>query len=120
MDLSTQPLFQSSAAKGLLFALSCQIKIVPLLFLPALILFWWSQNRTRGFLITGASTTLVLWSEPLLNFPILFAKNVLAYGSYWGIWGITYLFRATGMSEFSRLSFFELEHAQNIIIMVLS
>ena len=104
---------------GLFFALSCQIKIVPLLVLPALALFWFSQNRSRSFLISGAITTCLLWSEPLLHFPMLFAKNVLAYGSYWGIWGITYLFRLTGLHDFSRLSFFDLEPAQNIIITVL-
>ena len=114
MCLRAQPLLA-----GLFFALSCQIKIVPLLFLPAFLFFWWSQNRSRLFLITGATTTVVLWSEPLFSFPLLFAKNVLAYGSYWGIWGITYLFRATGMPEFSRLSFFGLEPAQNIIMFVL-
>jgi len=108
-----------SALAGLFFALGCQIKIVPLLLLPAFVFYWWSQKRVRGFLIAGAITTLVLWSEPLLNFPILFAKNVLAYGSYWGIWGITYLFRATGLPEFSRLSFFDLEPAQTIIMTVL-
>jgi uncharacterized membrane protein len=104
------------AVAGLFFALSCQIKIVPLLLLPALVLFWWTQNRGRPFLISGAIATLVLWSQPLLQFPVLFAKNVLAYGSYWGIWGFTYLFRATGLPQFSRLSFFDLELAQNIIV----
>ena len=108
-----------SALAGLFFALGCQIKIVPLLLLPAFVFYWWPQKRSRGFLIAGAITTLVLWSEPLLNFPLLFAKNVLAYGSYWGIWGITYLFRATGLPEFSRLSFFDLEPAQTIIMTVL-
>jgi Gpi18-like mannosyltransferase len=107
------------ALAGLFFALGCQIKIVPLLLLPAFAFYWWSQNRSRPFLITGAITTLALWSEPLLNFPVLFAKNVLAYGSYWGIWGITYLFRATGLPEFSRLSFFDLAPAQNIILTIL-
>ena len=114
MCLCNQPIFA-----GLFFALSCQIKIVPLLLLPAFVFYWFSQKRIRGFLITGALTTLVLWSEPLLKFPVLFAKNVLAYGSYWGIWGITYLFRATGLPEFSRLSFFDLEPAQNIIMTIL-
>jgi Gpi18-like mannosyltransferase len=104
---------------GLFFALSCQIKIVPLVLLPAFVLYWWSQSRSRPFLVTGAITTLVLWAEPLFNFPVLFVKNVLAYGSYWGIWGITYLFRATGAQQFSRLSFFDLEPAQNIIVTVL-
>jgi hypothetical protein len=104
---------------GLFFALSCQIKIVPLLFLPAFALFWFSQNQSRGFLISGVITTCLLWSQPLLHFPMLFAKNVLAYGSYWGIWGITYFFRLTGLHDFGRLSFFDLEPAQNIIITVL-
>src|SRR6266404_6980115 len=104
---------------GLFFALSCQIKIVPLLFLPAFVFFWLSQKKGRDFLIPTAVTTCVLWLEPLLHFPILFTKNVLAYGSYWGIWGITYLFRLTGLTEFSRLSFFDLEPAQNIVISLL-
>src|SRR5207248_3799145 len=65
-----------SALAGLFFALSCQIKIVPLLLLPAFVFYWWSQNRSRPFLITGALTTTGLWSEPLLKFPLLFARNV--------------------------------------------
>src|SRR5437879_86394 len=87
---------------GLFFALSCQIKIVPLLFLPAFVFFWLSQNRSRGFLISGAVTTCLLWLELLINFPGLFVKDVLAYGSYWGIWVITYLFSLTGLFDFSR------------------
>jgi hypothetical protein len=112
--LRNQPLLA-----GLFFALGCQIKIVPLLLLPAFVFYWWSQNRSRPFLLTGAITTLTLWSEPLLHFPALFAKNVLAYGSYWGLWGITYLVRLTGSSQFSRLSFFDLEPAQVFIMTVL-
>src|SRR5947199_514266 len=82
-----------SALAGLFFALSCQIKIVPLLLLPAFVFYWWSQNRSRPFLLSGAISTCLLWLEPLINFPGLFAKNVLAYGSYCGIWGITCLCR---------------------------
>ena len=104
---------------GLFFALSCQIKIVPLLLLPAFLFFWWSQHKSRGFVISGVVATCLLWLEPLLNFPVLFAKNVLAYGSYWGTWGITYLLRLTGLHDFSRLSFFDLEPAQNIIVTVM-
>jgi uncharacterized membrane protein len=107
------------ALAGLFFSLSCQIKIAPLLFLPVFVFFWLSQKKSRDFLISGAVTTCLLWLEPLMNFPVLFAKNVLAYGSYWGLWGITYLFRLTGLPDFSRLSFFDLEPVQNIIITVL-
>jgi len=104
---------------GLFFALSCQIKIVPLLFVPAFIFFWQSQGKSRNFLVPLAITTCLLWLEPLLNFPTLFAKNVLAYGSYWGIWGITYCFRLTGFHQFSRISFFDLEPAQNLVVSLL-
>ena len=104
---------------GLFFALSCQVKIAPLLLLPAFVLFWWSQNRGRNFLVAGAVTTCVMWAQPLFTFPIVFAKNVLAYGSYWGMWGITYLIRATGVQEFSRVSFFDLSPVQTFIMTAL-
>ena len=110
---------KQAALAGLFFALSFQIKIVPIFLLPAFVFFWSSQDRSRPFLITGALTTFVLWSEPLLKFPILFTKNVLFYGSYWGVWGFPYLFRITGLPQFSRLSFFDLEPAQNAIVTVL-
>src|ERR1051326_7899956 len=64
-----------SALAGLFFALSCQIKIVPLLLLPAFVFFWLSQGKIREFLIPAAITTAIAWLEPLLNFPVLFAKN---------------------------------------------
>jgi uncharacterized membrane protein len=104
---------------GLFFALSCQIKIVPLLLLPAFVFFWLSQGKIREFLIPAAIMTVIAWLEPLLNFPVLFAKNVLAYGSYWGMWGITYCLRLTGLPEFSRVSFFELELGQTLVVTVL-
>jgi hypothetical protein len=112
-------LCRQSALAGLFFALSCQIKIAPLLLLPAFVLFWWSQGRSRPFLFAGAIATCAGWAQPLFTFPVLFAKNVLAYGSYWGIWGITYLFRATGLPQFSRLSFFDLESGQIVIMTLL-
>src|SRR5262249_42180144 len=112
-------LLNRPALAGLFFALSCQIKIVPLLFLPAFIFFWLSQKRSRPFLIIGAVTGCLLWAEPVVHFPVLFAKNVLAYGSYWGIWGVTYLFRSTGLPEFSRLSFFDFGLGQIVIVTLL-
>ena len=104
---------------GLFLALSCQIKIVPLLFLPAFAFYWLSRQRIRPFCFSFIPIMAVLWSEPLLNFPALFAKNVLSYGSYWGIWGATYLLRLTGWQDFSRISFFDLTSAQAIVIAIL-
>ena len=104
---------------GILFALSCQIKIAPLLFLPAMIFFWSSQRRLRPFGVPFGLVMAVLWSEPLCTFPLLFAKNVLCYGSYWGIWGITYCLRLTGLPHFDKVSFLELEPAQTLVVSIL-
>ncbi len=91
---------------GLFFALSAQVKIIPLLFLPILFCFWMQRRVLLRFVIPFALVCAILWSEPLLKFPLVFAKNVLAYGSTWGIWGLSYLLRLTGRPEFSRVSFF--------------
>lgn len=114
MCLRNQPV-----AAGFFFALSCQIKIVPLLLLPGFVMFWWSQHRSRPFIVAGAVTTAVFWAEPLLGFPVLFAKNVFGYGGYWGLWGVTYLIRLTGLRQFSRVSCFDLEPDQVVIMSVL-
>ena len=114
MCLREQPL-----SAGLFFALSCQIKIVPLLLLPAFAFYWLSQRKLLKFCMAGGLTTCVLWAEPLLNFPTLFAKNVLAYGSYWGTWGITYLLRLTDLDQFSRVSFIDLQPAQIFVMTIL-
>lgn len=97
------------------FALSCQIKIVPLLFLPLVLVFWWERHRIASFIWSFAGVSLLLWWEPLLKFPISFARNVLTYGSWWGIWGITYWLRLTGLPEFSRVSFVGLSWQQTVV-----
>jgi uncharacterized membrane protein len=104
---------------GLFFALSCQIKIIPLLFLPVLFFFWLHRRNIGPFLVPFVFASIVLWSEPLLNFPTLFIKNVLAYGSFWGIWGITYWLRMTGTPAFSWVWFVDFSDAQTAVVTVL-
>lgn len=104
---------------AVLLALSCQIKVIPLLLFPVFFFFWFSRTRTLRFIIPFALTMLLCWAEPLVRFPSLFAKNVLAYASYWGIWGITYLLRITGLPEFSRVSFVGLSTPQELVMAVL-
>jgi len=100
---------------GIFFALSCQIKIVPLLCLPLFLCFWWQRHSLASFLLPLILTTLICWSEPLLHYPLAFFRNVFGYGSFWGLWGVTYWLRQTGWSEFGRASFFGLSPAQNLV-----
>jgi hypothetical protein len=104
---------------GLFLALSCQVKIIPLLLLPIFFFFWMERRRSLGFACSFLVNSLLFCAEPLLRSPAMFAKNVLAYGSFWGIWGVTYCLRMTGLQEFSKVSFFNLSGTQNVIILAL-
>jgi len=68
------------------------------------------------FVVPIAVASAALWSEPLLEFPLIFAKNVISYGSTWGIWGLSYLLRLSGRPEFSRVSFFGLGPWQTFVV----
>jgi hypothetical protein len=57
--------------------------------------------------------------EPLLASPVSFARNVLGYGSFWGIWGLTYCLRMTGLHDFSKVSFLDLSPIQQLIMTML-
>lgn len=103
------------ALSGVALALSCGIKIVPLLLLPVFFWFWYSRQNTMRFLLSCIITGIAISVQPLLSFPILFAKNVLAYGSYWGLWGISYWLRLTGWSQFSVIGYRNLPLAENIV-----
>ena len=102
-------------ASGIFFALSCQIKIIPLLFFPIFFLFWYAHRGHARFFLSTTTASLLLWSGPLLNFPVTFIKNVLSYGSFWGLWGITYWLRLTGWSQFGRVTFHDFLPAQNLV-----
>jgi uncharacterized membrane protein len=105
---------------GLFLALSCQIKIIPLLLLPIFFFFWLSRRRAVSFSLSFVLASLVLWAEPLLKFPTLFARNVLLYGSYWGIWGITYWLRLTNLAMFRMETFFyDISPMESFVVTVL-
>jgi Gpi18-like mannosyltransferase len=104
---------------GLFLALSCQIKIIPLLLFPIFFFFWSSRHRLIPFLLPFVSTSALLWFEPLTRFPLLFFRNVLSYGSFWGIWGITYWLRLTNLPQFSAVSFLHFPLLQSFVITAL-
>jgi uncharacterized membrane protein len=86
---------------GIFLALSCQIKVIPLLLLPIIFFFWWARGAALRFTIPFALLCVTAWAEPLLKFPTLFLTNVLSYGSFWGVWGITYWLRLTQWEPFN-------------------
>lgn len=104
---------------GIFFALSCQIKIIPLLLLPILFFFWLSRRAALQFIIPFTLLSVAMWIQPLIMFPALFARNVLAYGSQWGTWGITYWLRLTRWPQFNVIGFSNLPPAAVIVASLL-
>jgi uncharacterized membrane protein len=104
---------------GLFLALGCQVKIIPLLLLPIFFFLWMERGRWRFFASSFFVSSLLFCAEPLLRSPGMFAKNVLSYGSFWGIWGLTYCLRMTGLHEFNKVSFLNLSATQNAIMTIL-
>jgi hypothetical protein len=76
---------------GIAFGMSLNIKIVPVIFVVAIVLHLPDLRRRLGFLIaTGA--TFLLGSLPfLLQDPVFIVKQVFGYGSFSGFWGVSRL-----------------------------
>jgi hypothetical protein len=104
---------------GIFFALSCQIKVIPLLFLPALFFFWWRRGGALQFTMLFLLVMIALWLQPLLQCSALFFTHVFGYGSYWGTWGITYLLRLTGWPQFNGSGGFHLPPAAAAVALAL-
>ena len=112
-------LCDQAALCGILLAMSCQIKIVPLLFFPILFFFWLHRKTALRFTVSFSLLMLAIWFYPLCAFPTLFLRNVVAYGSYWGAWGITYWLKLTRFSQFDFTGFSNLPLAAAIASSVL-
>lgn len=104
---------------GILLGLSCQIKAVSYLFVPVFFFLWLHRQMALRFLVPYSLSCIGCCWEPLSKFPLLFVKNVLLYGGFWGSWGITYWLRLTGLPAFSRVNFMNLSMAQSSVATVL-
>ena len=104
---------------GVFLALSCQIKVIPLLLLPIFFFFWLARGGALRFTVSFALLCLAMWAEPLIRFPGVFLRNVLTYSGYWGGWGIPYWLRLTGWPQFSSTNPFNLPWAAATIAFVL-
>ncbi len=86
-----------------MFALACNIKIVPILVAPVFIFYWIERGRRAAVSFMGTSGSLMLagaaWG--LINCPAAFLRNVFGYGSYWGTWGVTYWLMQTPVTRIS-------------------
>ncbi len=108
----------SPALSGTLFALACQIKVVPLLILPILLLHWWDRGLLRRFLVPAVTLIVLGYLPILLQEPIVLGR-IVGYSGIQGIWGFPMWLRLTNLPAFAPLTFTELTVAQQVVTTVL-
>ena len=75
--------FKNPLLSGLCFGFAIDIKILPILLLPCLM-----QKDIKWFI--GAAITTIPVFLPFISYEMI--RNIFGYQSYWGTWGIGFLF----------------------------
>ncbi|HEU5315706.1 MAG TPA: glycosyltransferase 87 family protein [Chloroflexota bacterium] len=79
---------RSAALAGAALGMAINIKVVPLVFLPALFLYVSGWRRFLYIAVAGA-VVFVASLPYILQDPAIINQKVLGYGSYYGHWGLS-------------------------------
>jgi len=101
------------------YAFSVHVKIAPLILSPVFFFYWLHHGKGLRFFIITTGLLFAVWLVPLMEYPGVFLHNVFAYGSYWGIWGITYWLHLLPGNQLYLVSFYGLTPIQNEIMAAL-
>lgn len=101
---------------GLAIGLACHIKVIALLFTPLFFMFWWEQKKWSSFFVAATLLIILGWAPALMSAPLEFYRNTLSYPGYWGIWGISFWLKATGIEAFQKVAMSDLDAAQTMVM----
>ena len=104
---------------ALCVALAAQIKVVALLITPVFAFYWFHRGKGLHFIASAGTGILLGWLPGILADPAAFTKNVIGYGSVWGMWGVTFLLRQTGNAAFQTVHWLQLTNAQLVVSQIL-
>jgi hypothetical protein len=76
---------------GLAFGAALNVKVVPLMFAPALLFYLPSARRRAEFCTAAVCAWFVGWLPFVLQDPLLVARMVFGYGSLYGHWGWSFV-----------------------------
>jgi hypothetical protein len=109
---------EHAPACGLFFGLACNVKIIPLLFVPVFLFFWLHRGRKPllQFAAAGVLVCLIGWSPALAGSPAHFFRQVIGYSSYWGSWGVCHWLNNTPWKVFHSPGFFVLNPVQQGVV----
>lgn len=104
---------------AIMFGMAVHVKVAPLILTPVFFFFWTARGKGLRFFYVTSGIVMAVWLVPLLRYPYAFLTNVLGYGSYWGVWGLTYWLRETHYEPLHLISFYGLTPIQLRITMAL-
>lgn len=104
---------------GLWLALACNVKVAALFVAPVFFFHHLARGEARRFFLPAAGVILLGWSPALLACPLDFLRQSLGYSGYWGIWGFTWLLKATGLPEFQVIGADHLPASEVLVMNVL-
>jgi len=91
---------------GIAFGMSMNIKVMPIIFLPALLLYLPSNTKRILFLMLAGATFVVCGLPYTLQDPLFIGMRLFGYGSNYGDWGLSRLLAllATNSAGFQTLN----------------
>jgi hypothetical protein len=79
----------NSIRAGAAFGLACSVKLIPLIFAPAILLYLPGLRPRFKWLAASLAVWIVLALPYLAQEPALILKSMLAYGGATGLWGFS-------------------------------
>jgi hypothetical protein len=92
-----------AAIAGACFGLALDVKVVPLVFGPAILLWLPDWRKRCAFFGAALAVVLITWAPLLLDAPVLVARRVLGYGSTYGLWGISRVIPSDDLRRYGRI-----------------
>jgi len=86
---------------ALAFGMAINIKVVPVLLIPSILIHIWTRKSLRGvvlFVFIAASVVLALSMPYILSNPLAIVKATLGYRGMYGQWGISRILLALPIS----------------------
>jgi hypothetical protein len=88
---------------GAAFGLALGVKVVPLVFGPAILLWLPDTRRRLEFFGSALLVVLATWAPLLVDAPVLVARHVLGYASTYGAWGLSRVLPSEDLRRYGRI-----------------
>ena len=90
---------------GAAFGMALNVKVVPLIFVPTLFLYLPSTWRRLRFFGAAGAAVLAASLPYIREDPLVIARNVLGYGSFYGYWGLARILSSVAPASWLNLAF---------------